>query len=147
MTTFKRLALLACLAAASACGGSDNPSAATTTPTVIVGPTSTLFEGTVGPGGFAFYSFTTQQTANASLMLASVTSSTAPGTSSSPSLGIAIGVPSGIDCTIEKGSIAAAPALTSQLVVNLTPGLYCARVYDIGNLKSTVNFAVRITHT
>ena len=37
--------------------------------------------------------------------------------------------------------------LTSQLVNSLTPGTYCTRLYDIGNLRSTVNFAVRIVHT
>lgn len=143
MKALKLLALLATIAA-SACGGSDNST--TTTPSVTVGPTTSLFEGTLDPRGFAFYSFQVQQTGNVNLMLASVTSSTAPGTSSNVTLGLSIGVPSGTDCTIQNAT-PASPGLTSQLVINMTPGLYCARVYDIGNLTSTVNFAVRIVHT
>ena len=138
------LATLATLATAAACGGSDT--SATTTPSVTVGPTTELFEGTVDPKGFAFFSFQVQQTGNVSLMLASVSASSAPGTSSTVTLGMALGVPSGVDCTIQNAA-PASPALTSQLVVNMTPGLYCARVYDIGSLSSAVKFAVRIVHT
>ena len=144
MKALKLVALTALLASAAACGGSD--STTSTSPSVTVGPTTVLFEGTVDPRGFAFYSFQVQQTGNVNLMLASVSSSTAPGTTSNVTLGLSIGVPSGTDCTIQNAAPASA-GLTSQLVVNMTPGLYCARVYDIGNLKSTVNFAVRIVHT
>jgi hypothetical protein len=144
MKALKLMVLLATFASAAACGGDTSP--ATTTPSVTVGPSTELFEGTVVPQGSAFYSFQVQQTGNVNLMLASVTSSAAPGTSSAVTLGISIGVPSGTDCTIQNAAPASA-GLTSQLVVNMTPGLYCARVYDIGNLKATVNFAVRIIHT
>jgi len=144
MKTLKALMLLASLALAGACGGSDSSS--TTTPSAIVGPSTELFEGTLDPQSFKFYSFSVQQTGNVSVMLASVTATTAPGTSSAAALGISLGVPSGTDCTIQNAA-PAAPGLTSQLVINMTPGLYCARVYDIGNLKSTVNFAIRIVHT
>jgi len=147
MTVIRKLALLLCVAAgaASACGGSSDQQTATS-PSIVVGPQSELFEGTVDPGGFAFYSFTVQQTGNVSLMLASVTASKTPGTSSTVTLGLAIGTPSGTDCSITT-SIQASAALTYQLVNNMTPGIYCARVYDVGNLRSTVNFAARITHT
>jgi hypothetical protein len=37
--------------------------------------------------------------------------------------------------------------LQSPLVSNLTAGIYCVRVYDVGNLKSSVNFAIRIVHS
>ncbi len=144
MKTLKLLALLLFVATAGACGGSD--SSTSTTPSVTVGPTTALFEGTLDPNGFAFYSFNVQQTGSVMIMLASVTSSLAPGTSSAVTVGLSIGVPSGTDCTIQN-SIPASAALTSQLVVNMTPGLYCARIYDLGNLKSSVNFAVRIVYT
>ena len=144
MKALKVLALVASIATAAACGGSSDSTS--TTPSVSVGPTTALFEGTLDPQGFAFYSFQVQQTGNANVMLASVSSSVAPGTSSNVTLGLSIGVPSGTDCTIQNAA-PASPGLTSQLVVNLSPGLYCARIYDIGNLTSTVNFAVRIFHT
>jgi len=143
MKTLRILMLVAGLATTGACGGSDT---STTTPSVTVGPTTELFEGTLTPKGSAFFAFTVTDTGNVSVMLASVTSSAAPGNSATPTLGLSVGVPSGIDCTIQN-SIAASPALTSQLVVNMPAGLYCARVYDIGNLTSSINFAVRIVHT
>ncbi len=149
MTGLKKLAaagLVAALPALSACGGSDATSASTTAPTVVTGPSTELFEGTIAPAGSAFYSFTVTTTGLADVMLASVTSSGSPGTSSTVVLGLALGTPLGTDCTITN-SLTASAGLTSQLVNSLTPGIYCARVYDIGNLRSTVKFAIRIVHT
>ncbi len=144
-SVLKTIAALGFALGLPACGGSSNP-ATTTSPSVVIGPTTSLFEGTLDPGGFAFYSFTVQQTGNVNVMLASVTTSTAPGTSVPVVLGLALGTPLGTDCSITN-SIPASAGLTSQLVNNLSPGVYCARVYDIGNLQSTVNFAIRIIHT
>jgi hypothetical protein len=143
MTALKRIALASLLVAAAACGGS---SSSPTTPTAVVGPQTALFEGTLDPGGYAFYSFTVDQTGNASVMLASVSTSTAPNTTAAVTLGLALGTPLGTDCSITS-ALTASPGLTSPLVNSLTPGIYCARVYDIGQLRSTVNFAVRIVHT
>ncbi len=138
------LAMTFALAAMAACGGSSNSTS--TTPTVTSGPQTELFEGTLTPGGSAFYSFTVQSTGDADVMLASVTTSTAPGNSSNATLRVGIGTPLGTDCTVTT-SLLAFPALQSPLVSNLTAGTYCVRVYDVGNLTGTVNFAVRIVHT
>ena len=149
MMALKRLALasiLLGLLACAACGGSSNPSAATTEPTVIVGPQAVLFEGTLDPGGFAFYSYTVQQTGNTSVMLASVSTSTAPSATSSVVLGMAFGTPLGTDCSTTH-PLTASAALTSPMVTSQAPGTYCVRVFDVGNLTSKVNFAVRIVHT
>jgi hypothetical protein len=148
MSVLKKFAaatLIASLPVLSACGGSD-ATTSTTAPTVVTGPSTALFEGTLAPGGSAFYSFTVSTSGLTNVMLASVTSSTAPGTSSTVVLGLALGTPLGTDCTITN-SLPASAGLTSQLVNTLTPGIYCARVYDIGNLRSTVNFAVRIVYS
>ena len=128
----------------SACGGSDlsTPAAASTD----TGPTTQLFEGQLSVGGSAFYSFTVTTTGLANVLLASVSSTTTPGTSSTVVLGLALGTPVGTDCNITS-SLPTAAGLTSQMVNSLTPGTYCARVYDIGNLKTAVNFAIRIVHT
>ena len=32
------------------------------------------------------------------------------------------------------------------MTVTLNPGTYCAAIYDVGNLSSTVNVAMRITY-
>lgn len=145
MMALKRLALAALLLTCSACGGSSS-SATSTEPSVVVGPQAALFEGTLDRGGFAFYSYTVQQTGNTSVMLASVSTSTAPNTTSSVVLGLAFGTPAGTDCSITN-PLTASAALTSPMVTSQAPGIYCVRVYDIGNLSSTVNFAIRIVHT
>jgi hypothetical protein len=143
----KALALALTLAAAaavtSACGGDDTTAPTATTDT---GPSTELFEGQLTIGGSAFYSFTTAETGLASVMLASVTTSTSPGTSSNVVLGLALGTPTGTDCAITS-ALPTAAGLASQMVNSLAPGTYCARVYDIGNLKAPVNFAIRITHS
>jgi len=145
-TMMKALALALTLAAAavatSACGGDDT---AAPTATTATGPATALFEGQLTIGGSAFYSFTTAADGLANVMLASVTTTTSPGTSSPVVLGLALGTPTGTDCAITS-SLPTAAGLTSQMVNSLTAGTYCARVYDIGNLKAPVNFAIRITH-
>jgi hypothetical protein len=140
----KAIAAAGLALAMSACGGSDLSS--DTTPILDTGPTAALFEGQLPVGGSAFYSFTVSTTGNANVMLASVTTTTSPGSESSVILGLALGTPLGTDCTVTS-SVPASAALQSPLVNNLAPGIYCARVYDIGNLRSPVNFAVRIVHT
>ena len=151
MTATRRLlrlaacALTAALATtAAACGGSDNSTSAA--PSVVVGPQTELFEGTLARGGSAFYSFTVQDKGDTTVMLASVATSTAPGTSTNVVLGMGIGSPLGTDCVVTT-SVLGFPALQSPLVSNLTAGIYCVRVYDVGNLNSAVNFAIRIVHT
>ena len=144
-TISKTMAVAALALLASACGGSDSTAATATAPTVTTGAQSALFEGKLAVGGSAFYSFTVSTTGNANVMLASVTSTTSPGSESNVVLGLALGTPLATDCTITS-SLPASAALQSPLVNNLTPGIYCARVYDIGNLKAPVNFAIRIVH-
>jgi len=145
MNKLTAVALLLTLPALSACGGSDNAPSATST-TAIVGPQTVLFEGKLAVGGSAFYSFTVQTEGNANVMLASVTTTTSPGSEATVILGIALGTPLGTDCSVTT-ALPASAALQSPLVSKLTPGIYCTRVYDIGNLRSAVNFAVRIVHT
>jgi hypothetical protein len=140
----KTIAVAALALMASACGGNSTTSASAAT--VITGPSTVLFEGKLAVGGSTFYSFTVSTAGDADVMLASVTTTTSPGSESNVVLGLALGTPLGTDCTITT-SLAASAALQSPLVSNLTPGVYCARVYDIGNLKVPVNFAIRIVHT
>ena len=130
--------------AVAACGGSDNTTS--TAPTVTVGPQTALFEGKLPVGGSSFYSFNVSATGNTNVMLASVTTSTAPAATTGVVLGLGIGTPLGTDCVVTSAVLASA-ALQSPLVSNLTPGIYCVRLYDVGNMTVPVNFAVRIVHT
>jgi hypothetical protein len=144
MTRFRKLAAVALALSLSACGGSSNTTA--TTPTVTAAPTPELFEGTLDAGGSAFFSFTVTTTGDVDVMLASTTRTTSPGSESDVVLGLGVGQPAATDCTVTT-SLMARAALQSPLVSNVTPGIYCVRVYDIGNLRSTVRFAIRIVHT
>ena len=145
MTTLRKVAAVALALSVSACGGSSD-NASTTAPTLTATPQAALFEGTLDVGGFSFYSFTVDTTGDVDVMLASVTTTASPGSESDVVLGLAVGQPAGTDCTVTKSLLARA-ALQSPLVANVTPGIYCVRVYDIGNLRSKVNFAIRIVHT
>ena len=145
MTRCRTLAAIAFALTLAGCGGSSENTAATA-PTITAGPTSALFEGKIDVGGSAFYSFTVTTTGDIDVMLASVTSTTSPGSESNVVLALGVGQPAATDCTVTTSLLARA-ALQSPLVGNVTPGIYCVRVYDVGNLRSTVNFAIRIVHT
>jgi hypothetical protein len=127
------------------CGGSDDSTS--TTPTAT-GPTSELFEGKLqGPGDATFYSFTVGTAGNVSVTLASISTSTAPGSSTSIPLGIGLGSPLGTDCNVTQ-QVTATPGLVTQLTgTNFSPATYCVRVSDVGSVRGPLTFAVRITHT
>ena len=78
-------------------------------------------------------------------MLASVTSTTTPGSESNVVVGLGVGQPAATDCTVTTSLLARA-ALQSPLVSNVTPGIYCVRVYDVGNLVGTVSYEIQVVH-
>jgi hypothetical protein len=138
---------LALALVATSCGGSDN-SAATTTPTEVATPKSELFEGKLqSSGDSTFFSFTVSTAGNVNVTLASVTTTTSPGSSTNLVLGVGLGSPLATDCNLTTQTTTG-PGLTSQLVgSNFSPAIYCVRVFDVGNLTAPVNFAVRIVHS
>ena len=145
MRRSRKLAAVALALTLAACGGSSENTAATA-PTLTASPTTALFEGKIDVGGSAFYSFTVTTTGDIDVMLASVTSTTTPGSESNVVVGLGVGQPAATDCTVTTSLLARA-ALQSPLVSNVTPGIYCVRVSDAGSLRSKVNFAIRIVHT
>jgi len=51
-----------------------------------------------------------------------------------------------IGCNLAK-VLQATPALTAQLTDTLTPAAdYCANIADVGGLRESVNFSIRISH-
>ena len=101
------------------------------------------FAGTLQPKGNGFYSFVVAQAGPVGLTLAAV--QTPGGAALATPLGIGVGIPSGPGCA-RSTSQTAPPGLAAQLTVTLNPGIYCAAVFDTGNLTSAVNFAMRIRH-
>ena len=132
--------------AASGCGGNSTtaPSGTSTTPTTTVAaPTiSETWTSVLPVGGFKFFSFGIPSNGTVNITLTSVGGQFVPST---VQLGIGIGTPEGTDCTTTQTTTAAAGS-TAQISTTETAGVYCVRIYDVGNLFAPANFAVQIDH-
>src|SRR5438445_7432670 len=141
-------AILGLMMFGTACSHSSttSPSATstTTTTTTAAAPTvSESFTGTLPVAGFKFYSFNIAVNGTVNVTLNSVSGAGVPST---VQLGLGIGQPAGTDCTTSvvqtAGSAFAAPQATGVF----GPGLFCVRVFDVGNLFAPANFTVTIAH-
>jgi hypothetical protein len=143
---FAGLAFVTFLAAAgAACDGKTptTPTDTTTTTTTVAEPTITeSFSGRIGAGGSSFYSFTVGVNGTVNVTLATVGGTGVPATLW---LGIGLGTPSGEDCSTAT-AVNTAAGTAAQLTGTYAPGVYCARVWDIGNLASAASFDLTIAH-
>jgi hypothetical protein len=145
VTWLLRIVVSAALVGAVACDKAETPTSPTTTTpaATIAEPTVTEeFVGTVTVGGSSFYSFTVEQNCTVQITLASVGGSSVPPT---VWLGLGIGTPGGEDC-VTTSSLNTQAAASAQLSGTYAPGIYCARVHDIGNLVAPATFTVSIAH-
>jgi len=136
-------AILAALA--SACSGNDTPTSPTSTTTTTVSTAATTtedFTGTLPVGASLFYSFSVVETGTVSVLYSSASGSGVPGT---VWLGLGLGTPSGEDC-LTTSNINTPPGSGAQLTGTYSPGIYCVKVSDIGNLFAPAAFSVSITH-
>ena len=115
---------------------SSTSTTATTTPVTV----TEEFTGRLSVGGYSFFSFTTTQTGTIALTLTRVSGQSVPST---VWLGLGIGVPNAEDC-VTSASVNTAAGSGSQVSGSYNVGVYCARVYDIGNLFAPANFNVSI---
>jgi hypothetical protein len=131
---------------ASACS-KDNTTPTTpttTTPTPVTTPTvSENFVSTVPVGGAAFYSFNIDANGTVNVTLNAVGGTGVPAT---VQLGVGIGTPAGVDCTVTT-SVTAAAGTSPQLTGTFGPGLFCVRIYDVGNLFGPAAFRATIAHS
>lgn len=137
MTT---LVLLAALAVAGC--GNDIPTSPTTTTTGAGASISEAFAGTLAAGGFTFYSFTVSTNGTVNVTLTGVGGAVVPSTTW---LGLGIGAPSGEDC-VTTSAVNTQAGSTAQLTGTYSAGVYCARVWDIGNLAGPATFTATIAH-
>lgn len=136
------VALITVLSAA--CNG-DTPTSpsGTDTGTTVASPTVTEdFAGTLPVGGYNFYSFTVSANGTVNLTLSGIGGTSVP---SSVWVGLGLGVPSGEDCTTST-AVNTQAGSAAQLTGTYAPGVYCARVYDIGNLVAPAQFTVAIAY-
>jgi hypothetical protein len=111
-------------------------------PTVVNNGASTVetFQGNLAVGGFAFYSFTSPVAGTISVTLLTLKEA---GVDSAALVNVAIGVPRGQDCSAST-SLTSAVSASPQVAGTFQPGIYCARVGDVGNLVNAATFSVNI---
>lgn len=128
-------------------GCKDSPTSpstsTTTTTTTVASPTVTEdFTGVLPVGGNKFYSFTVVENGTVNVTLTDIGGTGVPST---VWVALGVGTPSAEDCsttstvTIQSGS-------TAQVSSTYAPGIYCAKVADIGNLFAPARFAITIAH-
>ena len=140
MTRSKALGLALALICA-ACGDSSSPTAPTTDPSRV----TVIFSGTLAPGDTQFYSFTVGLAGTTDVLLASLRPRGQTRPALSTTVGLGIGTPAGTGCRTST-SLNTQPGLSSQISTSTTATIYCASVYDVGNLTEPVDFTVRIVH-
>lgn len=142
-----RCAIIGVLAACGACSHdsttepSSSSSSATTAPAA---PTVTeVFTSTLPVGGFKFYTFNIAASGTVNVTLNSVSG---PGVPATVQLGLGIGQPAGTDCSATQTATAGSTSAAPQVTGTFGPGLFCVRVFDVGNLFNPANFTVTIAH-
>ena len=100
------------------------------------------FTGALAQNGSAFYSFNVPQFGQALVTLITLRED---GADSTALMSIGVGNPVGTGCNVLTGTVAAAGA-SPQVTTNLNPGIYCARIGDVGNLTAAATFVINIAH-
>ena len=122
-----------------------SPSSTTTTtvPTTIAAPTTTeQFTGVLPVNGAKFYSFTVSTYGTVNVTLTDVSGQFVPPT---VTLGLGFGRPDGEDCAMTT-NLTTKSGSTAQITGTYDAGVYCARVFDVGNLFAPANFKVQIDY-
>jgi len=138
-------ALAAALLTVSACNKDDSPTAPTTTDTTPVVASPIYFEdftGTLPVSGEAFYSFTVTQYGTINVTLAGVGGTYVPST---VMVSLGIGTPTAETCATTT-AITTASGAGPQLTGSYQPGVYCAKIVDIGNLFAPAQFTISIAY-
>ena len=140
MKLLKSLLVVLALAAV-ACGDDDLPTEPSGPLTDLSIARVELFQGTIGPGGTAFYSFNVLADRGVAMMLASMVDAT--GAPVDVPMVLGFGVPQGTGCGVTR-SITTRVALQAQIFNGTPIGTYCVNLADAGELRGTVTFSIRI---
>jgi hypothetical protein len=135
-----RIALLLSLVLVAGACNDDSPSAPNQPPNSGGAPIVESFTGTLAQNGSTFYSFNVPQTGQVLLTLITLREA---GADSTALVSLGIGNPVGTGCNVLTGSVIAAGA-SPQVSTTQNPGIYCARLGDLGNLTGPATFHVNI---
>ena len=103
-------------------------------------PITDAFNGTLAPNGSLVFTFSVATAGSVAITLTSVSPAT-----TSP-LGLGVGPSSSGSCTISNSTSGAVAAGSPQLSAMETPGAYCVKVSDPGNLTATSAVTVTVAH-
>ena len=121
------------------CGSTTAP----TPPRTPAAPTTTeSFIGSLGIGSSRFYSYSVAQYGTVNVTLNSVEDANGP---SAVALGVGVGTPAGTGCA-NVSMVTAGSGPTVLLTAPYEAGIYCVRVFDVGNLTAAATFNVSIAH-
>lgn len=140
MRLFAFLMLAAALSSA-ACGKNDT---ATTPTTTTPATTAEVWAGTLSARGSGFFSFAVLNAGTASITFGSLVDASS-GRPIETSVALGLGRPRREECELST-TVTASPGLVAQLSSAVTPGIYCAQLSDIGNVRAAAAFGVRIVH-
>jgi len=134
--------VLAVLAVACSKDTPTSPTSTTTSTSAVAAEPiyNEQFTGKVSVSGSSFYSFTVTQYGTVNITLTNVDGAMVPPT---VTLGLGIGVPDGEGCTTSS-TVNTKAGSAAQLTGVYDAGVYCAEVFDVGNLYAPANFAVTI---
>jgi hypothetical protein len=143
MKTRLKAFVVAALGAALAGAACNKTSTTTPTPTPSAPTVTELFAGTLPIGGNKFYSFKIAVFGTVNVSLTDVGGAGVPQT---VTVGLGLGTPSGTSCSTTSTVNATTSDAQPQLATTLGAGVYCAAVYDLGNLTAPASFSVTIAH-
>lgn len=135
MTTLQRLVLSAtCAIAATGCGDSPTPTAATPP-----AATTFTFASTFTTQGSASRSFEQLATGSVSVTLRSV--------SPDIRIGVGLGIPraDGTGCNLAH-AVEVTAGSAPQITTTADPGVWCVRVWDVGLVPEHATFALDVQH-
>ena len=144
----KSAILLSMLAALCAACGDDTPT--TPSPTTAARATE-RFDAIINVRESRFYAFSVGSNGTTSINLASLSPITRPGVIAATmeiGWGKTLKDDGGniVGCDLAK-VMQTTPALTAQINDTLAPASdYCAHIADVGGLRESANFSIRITH-
>src|SRR3989442_10425190 len=131
----------------AACGGDTPTSASSTTPANAV----ERFDDVINARESHFKAFSVGSNGTTSINLASMSPLNRPG-----ALDFTMEIGWGKTVKDDDGTVVGCalarvmqttPSLTAQLSDTLTPGIdYCANIADVGGLRESANFSIRISH-